>query len=73
MRALLAYDGSEGSVLAADTMWSIAWPTETTIRVVAVLPSQLQAAGPLSSDRLTRRPQVSRKRSPLSFDPISPV
>ena len=46
MRALLAYDGSEGSVLAADTMWSIAWPAATTIRVVAVLPSQLQAAGP---------------------------
>jgi nucleotide-binding universal stress UspA family protein len=46
MRALLAYDGSEGSVLAADTMWSIAWPAATTIRVVAVLPSRLQSAGP---------------------------
>lgn len=46
MRALLAYDGSEGSALAADTIWSIAWPAATTIRVVAVLPSQLQATGP---------------------------
>ncbi len=46
MRTLLAYDGSAGSVLAADTMWSIAWPAATTIRVVAVLPSQLQATGP---------------------------
>ena len=46
MRALLAYDGSAGSGLADATMASITWPAETTIRVVAVLPSQLQATGP---------------------------
>ena len=46
MRVLLAYDGSAGSVVAAATMGSIAWPADTTIRVVAVLPSQVQAASP---------------------------
>ncbi len=46
MRALLAYDGSAGSVLAAETVASIAWPEETTIRVVAALPAQLPATKP---------------------------
>jgi nucleotide-binding universal stress UspA family protein len=46
MRALLAYDGSPGSDLAAAMVRSMAWPTETTIRVVAALPSQLQPASP---------------------------
>ena len=46
MRALLGYDGSPGSEQAAAMVRSMAWPTETTIRVVAALPSQLSQVSP---------------------------
>lgn len=46
MRALLAYDGSPGSEQAAALVRSVAWPTGTTIRVVAALPSHLEAPSP---------------------------
>ncbi len=46
MLALLAYDGSAGSGLAAATMRSIAWPAETTIRVIAALPSPHPGTSP---------------------------
>ena len=70
MRALLAYDGSPGSDHAAAMVRSMAWPTETTIRVVAALPSQLQP--PVrGSACLTCHRQVSRSRSHPSSDPNS--
>ena len=60
MRALLAFDGSDGAEDAAALLATLAWPSGSAVRVVAVVePSMtLMPGGPYAPNRLIASPEI---------------
>ena len=72
MQILLAYDGSEGSQIAADLVATTRWPDETSVRVVSVLEPSLMPA-PMTAAYLLTEPDLDAAIAGHLEDEISGV